>query len=120
KSILDFGENGLVDLRKGLGRDPDTISRIQSGTPGKVFDNLIILGSAPGESYLSAPGHIRAYNVVTGEHVWTFHTIPHPGEYGYNTWPEDAYKYAGGVNDWAEFSIDMERGIAYVPLGSPT
>lgn len=120
ESIMNFGDGGLVDLREGLDRDPAAISRIQSGMPGKIFEDLIILGSAPGESYLSAPGHLRAYHVVTGELVWTFRTIPHPGEYGYDTWPEDAYKYAGGVNTWAEISVDEERGIAYFPVGSPT
>jgi len=120
KSILTFGKNGLVDLKEGLGRDPETIARVQSGTPGKVFENLLLLGSATGEGYVSAPGHLRAYNVVTGELEWTFHTIPQPGEYGYDTWPKDAYKYAGGANTWGEISIDEERGIAYYPLGSPT
>ncbi|WP_460923339.1 outer membrane protein assembly factor BamB family protein [Pontibacter brevis] len=120
KSILSFGENGLVDLKKNLGRDPNTIARVQSGTPGKVFENLILLGSSTGEGYFSAPGHVRAYNVVTGELAWTFHTIPQPGEYGYDTWPKDAYQYVGGVNTWGEISIDETRGIAYFPLGSPT
>ncbi len=120
KSILSFGDNGLVDLREGLDRDPETISRVQSGTPGKIFEDLILLGSSPGENYLSPPGYLRAYNVVTGGKAWTFHTIPKPGEYGYDTWPKDAYKYAGGVNAWGEISIDVERGIAYFPLGSPT
>lgn len=121
ESIEDFGENGLVDLRQNLPpRDPATINRAQSGTPGKIFENLIILGSAPGEAYLSAPGHIRAYDVRTGELAWIFHTVPQPGEYGYETWPEDAYKYIGGINTWAEISVDEERGIAYFPLGSPS
>lgn len=120
KSILSFGENGLVDLKKGLGRDPNTIARVQSGTPGKVFENLILLGSSTGEGYFSAPGHLRAYNVMTGELVWTFHTIPQPGEFGYDTWPKDAYTYTGGVNTWGEISVDETRGIAYFPLGSPT
>lgn len=120
KSILTFGERGVVDLREGLDRDPDKVLRIASHTPGKVFDNLLIIGSSPGESYLTPPGHLRAYDVITGERVWTFRTIPHPGEYGYETWPEEAYKYVGGVNCWGEISIDEERGIAYVPLGSPT
>lgn len=120
ESILSFGDNGLVDLKQGLGREPNTISRVQSGTPGKVFEDLLILGSAPGESYMAAPGHLRAYNVVTGEREWTFHTIPQPGEYGYDTWPEDAYKYVGGVNTWAEMTVDEERGIVYFPVGSPT
>ncbi|CAN5483323.1 hypothetical protein BH23BAC1_BH23BAC1_37960 [soil metagenome] len=120
KSITDFGKNGLVDLRVGLGRDPETLSRAQSGSPGKIFENLLLLGSSTGEGYNSSPGFLRAYNVITGELVWTFHTIPQPGEYGYDTWPKDAYKYVGGVNTWGEISVDEERGIAYYPLGSPT
>ena len=82
KSILTFGNNGLVDLREGLGRDPKTIVRVQPDTPGRVFENLIMLGSSTGEAYLSAPGDIRAYDVITGKLVWSFHTIPHPGEVG--------------------------------------
>lgn len=120
KSILSFGNNGLVDLRVGMGRDPNTISRAQSGTPGQIFENLIILGASTGEDYMSTPGYIRAYNVITGKLEWTFHTIPQPGEYGYDTWPKDAYKYVGGVNVWGEISLDKARGIAYFPLGSPT
>jgi quinoprotein glucose dehydrogenase len=120
ESILDFGNDGLVDLREGLDREPATIARIQSGTPGKVFENLLLLGSAPGENYLSAPGHLRAYDVVSGALVWTFRTIPHPGEYGYETWPPDAYRYVGGANVWGEITVDAEHGIAYFPTGSPT
>ena len=93
---------------------------IQSGTPGKVFENLIILGSAPGEAYLSPPGDLRAYDVVTGKLAWQFHTVPHPGEFGYDTWPKDAWKYIGGTNTWGEITVDAERGIAYFPTGSPT
>jgi quinoprotein glucose dehydrogenase len=120
KSILSFGTNGLVDLRQGLGRDPDTIRRVASSTPGRIFENLILLGSAPGEAYFAAPGHLRAYDVVTGALVWTFHTIPQPGEYGYDTWPKDAWKYTGGVNTWGEITLDTKRGIAYFPIASPT
>ena len=120
KSILTFGNNGLIDLRQGLGRDPKTITRIQPESPGRVFENLIMLGSATGEAYLSAPGDIRAYDVITGKLVWTFHTIPHPGEDGYDTWPKDAWKYAGGANTWGEITVDEKRGIAYFPTGSPT
>jgi Glucose dehydrogenase len=120
KSILTFGKNGVVDLREGLGRDPKTIRRIASNTPGRIFENLLILGSSPGEGYFSPPGHIRAYNVITGELVWTFHTIPQPGEYGYETWPKDAWKYAGGANVWGEITLDEKRGIAYLPVSSPT
>jgi quinoprotein glucose dehydrogenase len=120
KSIRTFGKDGVVDLREGLGRDPATVPRVASSTPGRVFENLLILGSAPGEGYFSAPGHIRAFDVVTGKLVWTFHTIPQPGEFGYDTWPKDAYKYVGGANVWGEISLDEKRGIAYLPVSSPT
>jgi quinoprotein glucose dehydrogenase len=120
KSILSFGKDGLVDLKEGLGRDPKTIRRASSSTPGRIFENLILLGSAPGEGYFSAPGHIRAYDVVSGALVWTFHTIPQPGEFGYDTWPKDAWKYMGGVNVWGEITLDAKRGIAYFPVSSPT
>ena len=120
KSILTFGKRGLVNLRDGLGRDPKTMSRIQSDTPGRVFEDLILLGSTTGEAYLSPPGDLRAYNVITGKMVWSFHTIPHPGEFGYDTWPKDAWKYSGGTNTWGEITVDEKRGIAYFPTGSPT
>ena len=118
--VYEFGKDGVVDLREGLGRDPATIGRIQSGTPGRVFENLILLGSATGEGYLSPPGDLRAFDVLTGKLVWQFHTVPHPGEFGYDTWPKDAYKYIGGVNTWGEITVDAKRGIAYFPIGSPT
>jgi quinoprotein glucose dehydrogenase len=120
KSVTSFGANGYVDLREGLDRDPSSIRRVQSMMPGFVFEDLVILGSSPGENYFSPPGYVRAYNVVTGKLVWTFHTIPRPGEYGYDTWPKDAYKYVGAANVWGEIAIDEKRGIAYLPLGSPT
>ena len=119
-TVPSFGNDGRVDLRVGLGRDPKTITEIQSGTPGRVFENLIILGSATGEMYGSPPGDLRAYDVRTGKLGWQFHTVPHPGEFGYDTWPKDAWKYIGGTNTWGEISIDEKRGIAYFPLGSPT
>jgi quinoprotein glucose dehydrogenase len=120
KSILSFGTDGVVDLRVGIdGRDPAGIGSIQSNTPGEVFENLIILGSATGEGYMAPPGDIRAYDVLTGKLVWTFHTVPRPGEFGYDTWPEDAWKYIGGINNWGEMTVDAGRGIAFIPLGSP-
>ncbi|HEY2016887.1 MAG TPA: PQQ-binding-like beta-propeller repeat protein [Bryobacteraceae bacterium] len=119
KSIRNFGRDGTVDLRDELGRNPNAI-RVQSGTPGKIFENLVILGSAVGEGYFSAPGDLRAYNVITGKLAWQFHTVPHPGEYGYDTWPKEAWRYIGGVNTWGEISVDSARGIAYFPTGSPT
>jgi quinoprotein glucose dehydrogenase len=120
KPVDSFGDHGNVDLREGLGRDPKTMRAIESGTPGRVFENLLILGSATGEEYNSPPGDIRAYDVLTGKMVWIFHTVPHPGEFGYDTWPKDAWKYIGGTNDWGGMTIDEKRGIAYFPLGSPT
>ena len=121
KSIMSFGTNGVVDLRVGIdGRDPATMTNIASRTPGEVFENLLILGAFTGEDYMSPPGDIRAYDVLTGKLVWTFHTVPRPGEFGYDTWPKDAWKYVGGTNNWGELTVDTQRGIAYVPTGSPT
>jgi len=119
KSISDFGENGRVDLREGLGRDPETLKLVQSSTPGRVFDDLLILGSATNEEYESGPGDIRAYNVRTGHLAWTFHTVPHPGEFGYDTWPKDAWKSVGGANAWSGLSLDEKRGIVFIPTASP-
>lgn len=117
--ILSFGEHGRVDLKQGLGRDPAALSLVQSTTPGRVFEDLLILGSATNQGYGSAPGDIRAFDVRTGRQVWTFHTIPHPGEFGYNTWPKDAWKTVGGANCWGEISVDVKRGIVYIPTASP-
>jgi glucose dehydrogenase len=116
--ITRFGKDGQVDLRVGLDRDPATINQ-QTRTPGRVFENLLILGSATNEEYGSAPGDVRAFDVRTGALVWTFHTVPRPGEYGYDTWPPDAWKTVGGANNWGEQSIDEKRGILYVPTASP-
>jgi quinoprotein glucose dehydrogenase len=120
QTITSFGDNGYVDLRIGLDRDPTSLRRVQAMMPGVIFEDLVILGSAPGENYFSAPGYVRAYNVVTGKLEWTFHTIPQPGEFGYDTWPKDAYKYVGAVNVWSEMTVDVERGIVFLPVGSPT
>ena len=118
QAIQSFGVDGRVDLRVGLDRDPATVNQ-QSRIPGRVFEDLIILGSATNQEYASAPGDIRAFNVRTGALVWTFHTVPRPGEFGYDTWPPDAWKTVGGANNWAEQSIDEKRGIVYIPTGSP-
>jgi glucose dehydrogenase len=118
KTIPTFGTDGAVDLKEGLGRDPKTLSLVQSTTPGRVFEDLLILGSATNQGYGSAPGDLRAFDVHTGRVVWTFHTIPHPGEFGYETWPKDAWQKVGGANIWSELSIDEKRGILYAPTAS--
>ena len=118
RAILSFGDHGRVDLKQGLDRDPQRISLVQSTTPGRVFEDRLILGSATNQGYGSAPGDIRAFDVRTGKLVWTFHTIPRPGEFGYDTWPKDAWTRVGGANAWSELSLDEGRGIVYVPTAS--
>ena len=117
--VQDFGQDGRIRLDTGLGAHPDSIWVIPT-SPGIVYNDLLILGSEVSELHDAAPGHIRAYHIPTGELVWTFHTIPHPGETGYDTWPEGAWKYAGGANNWGGMSLDMDRGMVYIPLGSPS
>jgi len=117
KPVETFGEGGRIDLRKDLGRD----YRRQSFTmtsPGVIYRDLIIVGGREPEDHPAPPGDIRAYDVRTGVLRWTFHTIPHPGEFGYETWPKDAWKDAGAANNWAGMVLDPGRGIVYVPTGS--
>lgn len=110
-----------VDLRLGLERDPETIRRVQSNTPGRVFEDLLIMGTSPGENYGSPVGDIRAYDVRTGALRWTFHTIPRRGEPGYETWPDTNPRTRhGGANAWGGLSVDEERGIVYANTGSAT
>jgi glucose dehydrogenase len=111
-------ESFHVDLREGLDRDPKLLTVLQSLSPGRIFEDLIIVGSATNQGYGSAPGDIRAFNVRTGKLVWTFHTIPRPGEFGYDGWPKDAWKTVGGANVWSEMSVDEKRGILFAPTAS--
>ncbi|HMA21809.1 MAG TPA: PQQ-binding-like beta-propeller repeat protein, partial [Gemmatimonadaceae bacterium] len=117
--VIGFGDSGWVDLAAGLGRDVGE-AFIVATSPGVVYQDLLIQGTRVGEGEGSAPGDIRAYDVHTGKIRWTFHTIPRPGELGYDTWPTDAWKTAGGANSWAGMSVDIGRGIVYVPTGSAT
>ncbi len=117
KPIPSFGENGRIDLRKGL-RDPWQEQSIVLTTPGIVYKDLIIVGGRNPETHPAPPGDVRAFNVRTGELVWAFHTIPRPGEPGYETWPTDAWKTAGAANNWAGMTLDAARGILFVPTGS--
>ena len=116
RQILTFGTNGFVDMRVGAPRRNGG----PNSSPGRIFENLLIVGSNVGEGYGSPPGDIRAYDVLTGKLVWTFHTIPRPGEYGYETWPETAFRYAGGANTWGDLTLDEKNGIVFLPTGSPT
>src|SRR5208283_2472244 len=99
KPIPEFGEGGRVDLRKDLGRD-DQVQSITMTSPGVIYRDLIIVGAMEPEDHPAPPGDIRAYDVQTGVLRWTFHTIPHPGEFGYDTWPEGAWTTAGAANPW--------------------
>ncbi len=117
KLIPSFGEGGRVDLREGLGR-PAQDMFITATSPGIVYKDLLILGSLVSEALPAAPGDIRAFDVRTGKIRWSFHTIPHPGEFGYETWPKDAWKYIGGANNWAGMSLDEKRGMVFASTGS--
>ena len=110
-------DSGWVDLREGLGRPAKDLS-VSASTPGVVFEDMLIMGSTVPEQLPSAPGDIRAFDLKTGALRWSFHTIPHPGEAGYETWPPDAWKVAGGVNAWAGVTIDPKRGMLFAATGS--
>jgi quinoprotein glucose dehydrogenase len=105
-------------LKKELGRDVSSLA-LQSSTPGVLYGDLLIMGMRLGEGPAPvAPGHIRAFNVRTGKLAWRFHTIPQPGEFGYDTWPPNAYQYTGAANVWTGFALDEKRGIVFCPTGS--
>ena len=119
ETITSFGDDGRVDLRIGLVDDVDSVRPLQTSNPGRVFENLIIVSlPAGGASYASTPADVHAYDVRTGELVWVFHTVPRPGEFGADTWPNDAADAFGGVHNWSESTVDVERGIVFVPTGT--
>jgi quinoprotein glucose dehydrogenase len=117
KPVPTFGDNGRVDLRRDLDRDPQG-QAVRLTSPGVVYKDMFIIGGRVGEGLPSSPGYIRAYDVRTGKLRWTFHTIPHPGESGYETWSKDSWTTNGGANNWAGMALDQGRGIVYVPTGS--
>lgn len=117
KVIPTFGNHGRIDLREGLRGDPK-LQSVSITSPGVIYKDLIILGDATPEALPAPPGDIRAYDVRTGKLRWIFHTIPHPGEFGYDTWPKSAWTYSGAANNWTGMALDSERGIVYVPTGS--
>jgi len=117
KPIQPFGDNGRIDLRNGLDR-PAESATISASSPGVIFEDMIVLGSTVPETLPGTPGHIRAFDVNTGKQRWIFHTIPHPGEFGYETWPPEAYKISGGANAWAGLSVDAKIGMIFAATGS--
>src|SRR5688500_7440549 len=118
RTVQAFGDSGKIDLHEGLGRDVSDLF-ITSTSPGAVYKDLVIMGSRVDEGAAAAPGHIRAYNVRTGKQEWIFHTIPYPGEEGYDTWEDTAaYKNIGGANAWSGFTVDEKNGIVFAGTGS--
>lgn len=118
KPIRTFGNSGSIDLHDDLGRDVKDLFVVNT-SPGLIYKDLIILGTRVDEAPPAAPGHIRAYDVRSGKLKWIFHTIPQPGEFGYETWEDkNAWKHIGGANTWSGFSLDEARGILYAPTGS--
>ena len=115
--ITSFGADGRIDLRQDLGREEKGQS-VRLTTPGAIYKDLLIIGGRVNEGLPGSPGHIRAYDVRTGRLRWIFHTIPHPGETGYETWSKDSWQYNGGANNWAGMALDEARGIVYMPTGS--
>jgi quinoprotein glucose dehydrogenase len=116
--IESFGDGGSLDLRLDLGVDVESAS-IEVTTPGIVYKNFLIVTSRVPEEYVSTPGHVRAYDAVTGKFRWIFHTIPQKGEYGYDTWEFVDGESYGGANPWGGFSVDEERGWVFFATGSP-
>ena len=115
--VASFGDKGRIDLRIGLDRDPKT-QNVRLTSPGVVYNDLVIVGGRVGEGLPASPGYIRAYDARTGESRWTFHTIPHPGASGYETWSKESWTYNGGANNWPGMALDQARGIVYAPTGS--
>ena len=117
KAIAGFGKDGRIDLRENLGRDP-ALQSIYLTSPALIYKDLMIVGGREAETLPASPGDVRAYDVRSGKLRWSFHTIPHPGEFGYETWPKEAWKTSGAANNWAGMTVDVARGIVYVPTGS--
>ena len=117
--IASFGDGGKIDLRLQLRGDDPSKNLVNLGTPPSLYKDIFITAGGVPENSPSVPGDIRGWDVRTGKLVWTFHAIPYPGEYGYETWPKDAYLTAGGVNAWPGTIVDEKNGIVFAGLGSP-
>jgi len=117
RPIASFGREGRIDLREGLDQPAERLS-VSASTPGAVFEDLLIMGSSVPETLPGSPGHIRAFDVNTGKLRWIFHTIPKPGEFGYDTWPKNAHLLAGGANAWAGVTVDAAHAMVFAATGS--
>ena len=119
KLVPGFGKEGVVDLRAGVvGKFADAAYHISS--PGAIYRNLIITGAQGKEDDPDGPAmDVRAWDLHTGKLVWTFHTIPHPGEPGYETWPKDNWMTAGSPANWGAITVDAQRGLVFLPIGQP-
>lgn len=118
KLINTFGNGGKLDLHNDLDREVKDFF-VTATSPPIIYNDLLIIGCRVDEGQRAAPGHIRAFDTRTGKRQWIFHTIPHPGEFGFDTWTDtSAYKYVGGANPWSGFSLDKKRGIVFACTGS--
>ncbi len=125
-----FGINGVVDLMLGLGPYPVDPERgildygnITSSSPAIVVNGVIVVGNSHDQyqdTPQNIPGHIRGYDAKTGQHLWTFHVLPQPGEPGHETWEGDSWMYTGNISSWAPLSADSERGLVFIPTDTPT
>jgi quinoprotein glucose dehydrogenase len=123
--IESFGEGGIVDLTLGLDRDVVEPGEIGSSSPAIVINDVVIMGAAlrggaAPPSKTNVPGYIRGFDVRTGEKLWTFRTVPHPGEFGNETWENNSWEYTGNTAAWAPLSGDPELGYVYIPVEMPT
>ena len=130
--IPSFGLNGIVDLHLGLGPyavHPDSgvlaAGDITSSSPPIIVNGVIVVGNSHDRGYYpdrpdNVPGHVRGYDARTGMLRWTFHVVPRPGEFGFDTWQDSSWTYIGNVSSWAPLSADPERGLVFIPTDTPS
>ncbi|MES2521749.1 MAG: pyrroloquinoline quinone-dependent dehydrogenase [Gemmatimonadota bacterium] len=122
KPIPSFGEGGEVDLIKGL-RRPVNKLHYTNTSPPVVFGNVVIVGNGVGDRLRyrnDPPGDVQGFDARTGKRLWSFKTIPDAGEFGANTWEDSSYAYMGHTNVWAPMSVDLKRGLVFLPVSTPT
>jgi quinoprotein glucose dehydrogenase len=122
KLVPSFGDDGSIDLGEGLIWEIDK-GDYANTSPAVIYEDLVILGNGLGDRLMyrnDPPGDVRAFDARTGEQVWSFHTIPQPGEFGNDTWKDGSWAYTGHVNVWAPFTLDAQRGLVYLPVSTPS